>query len=651
MVVYRDNMIKLKAKSIENGKAINLQNFPKDLSIPGTHELFSVRNRNKERIAYITGLVQNQGETSIYCNLENAANNIKLTSLPSSSSHCEIVSSQTEPILITKDKTLKLYGNHNGKWIDILSSKDHIPINSASKWLSDAERGHLFHKNPNNQLEVTTFVSSVIDNSTGKLDWKKSDQKYIFKSTVLEFYPAKEYQLGAVVGLIDKENPNQLKFYRYIENPDEFKLEELTKRKAKLLSAVKSVETLKELGQIAETMGEFESAIVYYEQCLDFLDQKINKAEYSYINAHLITCKFLLATTKDTKQDFKDINSIDSDKSIQTNSQASSGLSAENLVQESQKSRTLLKNIARKVQEHPSLKNNIEGMKKVNMALALINQWQDEIVPREGFEFIDEQLGVLTNLISLIQGNQLNIQMNGNKMSFSDSGLGNLLDNLEAMNQLKALEGRNFTDEELESVALKEVSITDEISFVSGLNQGLISGKYVLVDSKMKMNVEQFKRPNTWIERPHQLDPDQQSNDYTPIKDKASYYTFHVIGSKIEINSATEMLQNPYSYRQPTYPGMNCSTGRNGGFHIMTESKLTGTINWGNKSINYTNTNLTKSTYGESSTCGGAGYRPDVPAQSTNSTSGVIQFEILESHKLKFTYNNGSWAIYKRVSN
>jgi len=279
-----------------------------------------------------------------------------------------------------------------------------------------------------------------------------------------------------------------------------------------------------------------------------------------------------------------------------------------------------------------------------------IDQWQySTSVEFEGE--IHEQLGVLTNLISLIQGNQLNIQMNGNKLSFSDTGLSNLLDNVEAMNQLKALEGRDFTEEELESVALQEVSITDEISFVSGLNQGLISGKYVLVDARWKALVEHFKRPNTWIERPHDLESELQSSDYTPIKDKASYRTMQIMGSKIEINQESETLQNAYSYRHPRYPGTNCTNGRTGGFHIVTNNQLIGTIDWGNKHINFTNTTVIDSKYGKSSYCGTPIANPDVPAQSTNSNSGVFQFEILENGTVKFTSDDGNWAIYKRVSN
>jgi len=284
---------------------------------------------------------------------------------------------------------------------------------------------------------------------------------------------------------VPKDNPRKVLLYKCNGYTNNMNLNNLLQKRQVLLDApiISSMSLMyvwaKEIAQISESIGDYMTAVTYYETCLKSLDAQSQKNEYAYINAHLITCRFLMASVKDVKSDMIVDDSNPNTNSPTPSSQASFGISTDQLVQESQKSRALLKNLAGKVQEHPSLKNNIEGMKKVNIALALINQWQDEIVPREGFEFIDEQLGVLTNLISLIQGNQLNIQMHGNKLSFSDSGLNILLDNVEAMNQLKTLEGRDFTDEELSAVSYKEVKITEEISFNTVGSYMNYSGHYV----------------------------------------------------------------------------------------------------------------------------------------------------------------------------
>lgn len=657
VVCYRNHNSKIHVKLVKKGTISPLKDFPRNLeTFASPTKIFSTTEPDPAIHLLYWNFSKGGGggglSTISYRPLPSR-NYVERADLPSSIKSCEIFNTIQNPVLISQDEKLQIHYFIGGVWSDILKDTDNIEISDPTwQWINDAPRGHMIQKNPKGQLVATTFNSSVDIRRVLGLEWSKIDQEFEFGSNWSKYFAVSSNSSGAYLILQDKEREQSLSIYEYIEDLDAYKMEAAKRHIANLETKEDSYEKFKELGQTFESLGEFSEAITRYQKCLSFLDRGTDKEEYSYINAHLITCQFLQLSMTNPEP-AKDENPISLNSSTSKSSDSEPiSTSVNNPKEQANKPRKWLKEVAQKIQKDPKIKNSIEGMKKVNMALALINQWQNEVIPRKGFEFIDEQLGVLTNLVSLVQGNGLDIEMEGGKLSFGDPRFSGLLDNVEAIKQLEKLEGKEFTEEELESVALEEVEIEDGLTFSSGTNIELLSGYYKYVSSSNDPNID--KKQGEWA-------ISENASIKTYIKYSLSKFTFKNRNVIIEFERKT---RTP-SYTQNSSLGglCECQTYFAEG-SSQTTTRITGNYNESFTSFEYhSHSGRSIIKHGGSQTkCRRTSNNPRVkfPCEDTilegtdidkpyaYDQNDTIEVEVLNNNKLRLTGKHG-WSIIQKV--
>lgn len=398
-------------------------------------------------------------------------------------------------------------------------------------------------------------------------------------------------------------------------------------------------ETAKEIGQLSETLGDFTIAIDYYQICLDSLGLGTQKEEYSYINAHLITCQFLLQAK--AKSEKKEDVVLEKEEKMDTLISKEVIKENDNVVEEKEenalKSRNWLKRIAKNIQRNPKISNSVESLRKVNIALALINQWGNEKVPGKHFEFIDEQLGVVTNLIDLILGNELIVEVQNGKLSTGDKKLTVLLENVEAIRQLKDLERKEFTKEELEAVMIQNERTSQTTYSIK--NYDKYTGYYRLKDFSNESIINPFasivftnniKKPEEWTSKI--ISPDDGIPCETTVKFYSSYLKIVIIDEKFIGKIETTTLNTGYKCNGFYFEWWSIKDGKT----------LTGKMDFETRILNYTCLNVrTNDTEN--------GLSPGTETFSYDS-KGQFKIEFLPNFKLNISYvDTNIWGIFEKV--
>jgi len=461
-----------------------------------------------------------------------------------------------------------------------------------------------------------------------------------------------------------RNEPTKIKVYELINHTQHQRLDYAIQTRHLFKSLMKEYgndgqyDWAKTIGQVSETLGEYDAALEYYEICLQKLDPTVDKKEYSYIKAHLITCKFL-ALADDDKDVIENVatvvansGEIKSNELSGTSPAVNQSVEVKEIQTNSLRSRNWLKRVGQKIQSEPKIKNSVEGTRKINQALALINQWQDEIIPREGFEFIDEQLGVLTNLIALVQGNELSIDLDVGKFSFGDPRFEELLDNAEAVRQLGALEGKEFTEEELERVALSEIEIEAGVTFSSTSTHDNLSGYYRLVKWNLGLQLPlEFENPEQWIHTgANERAEGSISSDCEPMKRKASLYRIAISADRYMRTSQQEFLLEECTHTsQGTVPG-SIHKWSGGRWYSIHTNEAIGSIDWGAMTIAIQGKRHIRTEIGPAYLDGKLCNANEVGNKETNDSDSVtLKFEVLPNKNLKLQSSDGHWHIFQKV--
>jgi hypothetical protein len=132
---------------------------------------------------------------------------------------------------------------------------------------------------------------------------------------------------------------------------------------------------------------------------------------------------------------------------------------------------SFLSRIINGIKDDPKLLADINKVQKINYAIALINKWLDSPLSSEYFIQVDQQLGMIGSVISLIQGVKPNYAIMKGKVFFGSPELKELVGN-EFLKKSQSQFETNADD-----FARIEKNIDENISVVSN-NLDALSGEY-----------------------------------------------------------------------------------------------------------------------------------------------------------------------------
>lgn len=311
------------------------------------------------------------------------------------------------------------------------------------------------------------------------------------------------------------------------------------------------------------------------------------------------------------------------------------------LNQKQQQKQNFLKKVVTALQNDTSLMKGIETAKKINYALTIINKWSNEPVDKNFLLQIDEQLGMVSSLINLAKGKNININTDvTGKISFSDPSL------KQIVNYDYAKEAQSKFDSIAKVQPYNEVKIDKNITFVEKGSAGSHSGIYKCIDSyfsNLPANAPKTSclEPESWVSITSELG--------CVSKHKESLIKIIFNDDNYEFEMTREFISNPCK------TGTDAVTFYNGGGYTKTTTKGEGTFNSNISSITaiYTHTTYMKmqasrnvfhflGSHEDKTTPGFEKTVTDEP-KTVNQ-----QVEFLSENRIKFTSEHG-WAIYQKV--
>ena len=290
------------------------------------------------------------------------------------------------------------------------------------------------------------------------------------------------------------------------------------------------------------------------------------------------------------------------------------------------------------MEKDTSLMKNIEIARKVTYAITVLNKWGNEPVSSKYLLQIDEQLGMVSSLISALKGKSPNFNFDYNgKISFGNPEL------KELCTKDYAKEAQSKFDSVSHRQPLKETKIDDNVSFVENQRKSY-SGYYKCIETHLNVKHENSvgfscHEPDIWV--------DLTTHGGPPTKLKSSFVKVTITSSKITVESESETNVSAHS--------INTSNGGVSGEIISYESNIkTKSIASGDFNSSSTVFNLIDKIY--ISTIGGGGkqiYNGNVisnyPSNSGDKVNEQnIQIELLSNNQIKLS-NEFGWVIFTKI--
>lgn len=323
------------------------------------------------------------------------------------------------------------------------------------------------------------------------------------------------------------------------------------------------------------------------------------------------------------------------------------------LNQKQEQKQNFLQKVVTALQNDTSLMKQIETAKKINYALTIINKWSNEPIDKNFLLQIDEQLGMVSSIVNLAKGKNININTDGSgKISFGDPAL------KQIANYDYAKDAQSKFDSLAKTQPYNEVKIDKNITFVEKGNNKYesYSGYYECVESS---NSQNYSNERIKFQSCPQGESARRFKvaDDSPCEEEiqSSYHKIKIEGNKIYLSFRQEMKFLPCNI-STNNAGAYYNGSSTGGYTNMS-SESVGEIDFATMNVLFNGSTKTDVDMGKTTTSygyGSQGKTYQVPTQGPSSTTRNYNFsgkiEFLPNYQIKITNSeNQQWSLKKKV--
>ena len=296
--------------------------------------------------------------------------------------------------------------------------------------------------------------------------------------------------------------------------------------------------------------------------------------------------------------------------------------------------------IVTQMQKDTLLTKILANSQKISYALSVLNKWAKSPIDNKIFAQIDEQLGMVSSLISIIKGNNPNFNFNANgKVSFGNPELKELV----STDYSKAAQSK--FDSVAQTQPIKETKIDDNITFVEN-SKSNYSGFYKCIDiflANAPMNARKSfcLEPETWVTVTNEANCENRTRE--------SFIKLGFSGTNYSFEMTRESIMSPCKN------GNEALTFYNGGGYTKTHTVASGNVDLKSATVvtTYTSTTYMKMEsskhvfhfLGTNKEEISPGFEKTVTENPQNITQHI---EFLSDSKIKFTSEQG-WSILQKV--